>query len=581
MFNTKHNLWTLCLLGIIFLSGCGSTPPPTVPADLLQSSPDLVLYNGLIYTVDPEQPWAEAVAIEAGKIVYVGSSEIAQQLIGADTISKDLDGHLVLPGFHDVHLHPMEGGAGNFEWCLLSAGVEPASWHNTFQRCAAAQGNNAWVFGWGHSIEDLAYSDVSPVDILDQAIPDRPAIIMEMNSHSMWVNSLALEATGFDANTPHPTGGVLGKDNSGRLNGILYENAGEIAFELAVQQTTNAFDDDAHYDGLLSSLEMVAENGITSIVDARAYSSRNFPAVYQQVADDGLLTARTVLSLWAYPERDDESQFAELAALYRNNPESLLRMSQVKMYSDGLLQNTTAALFEPYLIDLGLTPDNRGLNYFDEARIAKWITELEPLGFDFHIHTIGSRGVHESLNAIHVARETNGELGSRHRLTHVELLRESDAERFAELNVIADMQLAGEWVLPRFHSDAEYLIGERAYHQGPIRTLYDAGAHITLSSDWDVSNVSPFLGIEQSLQRGDQSLPNIETAIAAYTINGAYLMRQEELTGSIEVGKYADLIVLDQNIFEVNVRRISSTNVLLTLLGGEEVYGVSSMSISE
>ena len=509
MFTINHRISLFCLLGLIFFSACGSTTSPqTPPADFPEGPADLVLYNGLVYTVNPEQPWAEAVAIEAGKIIYVGSSELAQQLIGEATVSKDLDGRLVLPGFHDVHLHPMEGGSGDFEWCFLSVGVEPTIWHDTLQRCVQAQNSHHWVIGWGHSIEDLAYSDVLPVDILDDAIPDRPAIIMEANSHSMWVNSAALEAVGFDRETADPIGGFIGKDENGNLNGILYENAGEIAFEFAVQQSKASFDDEAHYYGLLYSLEMVAQNGITSMVDARAYSSRNYPAVYQQVADDGRLTARTVLSLWAYPERDDESQFAELAALYSDDPESLLRMSQVKLYSDGLLQNTTAALFDPYLIDLGLTDDNRGMNYFNEARIAKWITELETLGFDFHIHAIGARGVHESLNGIEMAREANGDLGNRHRLTHVELVHDADVVRFAELNVIADMQMAGDWVLPIYHADAEYLIGDRAYGQGPIRTLYDAGAHITLSSDWDVSSMNPFVGIEHSFRRGDESLPD-------------------------------------------------------------------------
>lgn len=538
---------------------------------------DLVLHNGAIYTVDEAQPWAEAVAIKDGRLVFVGADEDVEPFIGTETEVMDLDGRMVLPGIHDVHLHPLEAGSSVAGTCLLPEDTDPEEMIDLLRRCAPKQIGTNWVLGWGHSITNLLESERPPIEILDEAIPDRPAVMMEQTSHSVWVNSAALAAAGITANTPHPPGGLILKDpDTGRPNGILMENAGDLLFDLALAPTPEL--EELHYEGLLYALEQLAENGITSVSDARTYWGRNYHKVWERAEQEGTLTVRAVLGLWAYPHYDDEEQLAALTKLYSNDPNRLLRLNQIKIYSDGLIENTTAALFEPYLIDLELLPGNVGMNYFAEERMAKYITTLEKVGFDFHIHTIGDRGVHESLNAIERAMEINGEgVDRRHRLTHLELIDAEDRPRFVELDVIADFQVAGEFTLPDYWEESAELIGDRAFDTIPVRSVYDTGATVTLSSDWDVSDLSPFVGMAHALQREQQSMPNLEAVIEAYTLNGAYVMRQEEETGSLEVGKWADLVVLDRNLFEVSLEELAETAVLLTLLGGEEVYRDSSL----
>jgi hypothetical protein len=193
-----------------------------------------------------------------------------------------------------------------------------------------------------------------------------------------------------------------------------------------------------------------------------------------------------------------------------------------------------------------------------------------------HIHAIGDRGVKESLDAIEAAQVQNSSRAStRHLLTHVENVKAADFSRFKSLNVSANMQLAGDFTKPENFSEMTPIIGERAAHQMPIKTLYDAGARITLSSDWDVSSLSPFVAIQNALTRGDQSMPSLDAVIRAYTIDNAYLMRQEQQTGSIQLGKYGDLVMVDQNIFNVPVSEIGKTKVLYTILSGEVIYDSS------
>ena len=531
----------------------------------------MILRNGTIYTVNEAQPWAEAVAVKDDLIIFVGSNQGVDSMQGALTQVIDLNGRMVLPGLHDSHLHVLEAGSSVGGTCMLTPDTPPEQFIPLLRQCAPNQVGTNWVLGFGYTIHTLLESERLPVEILDQAIPDRPAVMLEETSHSVWVNSAALTVAGIDADTPNPPGGVISKDSiTGEPDGILFDNAGNIVLDLAFSRTPEL--DQLNYEGLLYGLDKVAENGITSIVDARVYWTRGYHEVWQRAENEGTLTARTILALWAYPHFDDDQQLQDLKSMYSNEPNGLLRISQIKMYSDGIINNTTSALLEPYLQDLGVTGDF-GLNYFDESRLTRYVTELEQLGFDIHIHTIGDRAVREALNAIEAAINANGAaIDRRHRLTHLELIHPDDRPRFAALAVIADFQVAGDFTLPENDTLNEPFIGIRAFDTIPIRSIYDTGARVTLSSDWDVSALSPFVGMANSLLRDDRSLPNLDAAIRAYTINAAYLMRQEDRTGSIEVGKFADLIVIDQNIFEIPTEQIGETTVLLTLLGGEEVF---------
>jgi predicted amidohydrolase YtcJ len=536
-------------------------------SSIVKANKDKLLLNGKIYTVNEQQPWAEAVYIKNGKIEFVGSNAEAKTIAATDAEIINLKGAMVMPGIQDIHMHPLEAESPFAGTCLLSGEETNAeNFIAVLRDCAPYQLASDWVLGSGHSIFTLLESNRLPVEILDQAIPDKPAVIMEETSHSIWVNSKALALAGIDSNTPNPTGGVIVKDSlTGKPTGILFDSAGDLIMDMAWLPTEAI--KKLNYKGLLSALKKINSYGITSVAEARTYWKRGFHEAWQQAETEGQLTVRAVLNLWMYPNEDDDLQIKKLTKLYKNNSNSLLKISQVKVYSDGILINTTAAMLKPYLITLGEIPSNNGLNYFTEPRLIKYIKALEPIGFDFHIHAIGDRAVHESLNAI---QQGNGK--SRHRMTHLEIVNSADYKRFKQLNVTADMQVAGDFTQPSHWSENKELIGNRADNLIPLKSLYEAGARITLSSDWDVSTLNPFVGMQNALTRAPQNLPDLATVIKTYTINPAYALRQENTTGSIEVGKFADIIVLNQNIFNVSTDKIKDTKVLKTYLNGNLVF---------
>ena len=390
---------------------------------------------------------------------------------------------------------------------------------------------------------------------------------MELTSHAVWVNSRALELAGIDANSPNPTGGIIMKDNSGSPNGILMDNAGNLVIDLVIASIPNSEEND--YDGLVNfALPELAQNGITSICDARTYWKRNHHLTWQRAEADGNLTVRANLGLWLYPTDDDDSQISTIQSLYSHDDERLLKINQVKLYADGIVINTTSAMEEDYLVDLFGLETNNGLNYVTQNRIAKYIRSLEPVGFDFHIHAIGNRGVNEALNAIEESGSGNG----RHRLTHVEYVLPSDYPRFSQLNVTADAQVAGDFTQPINWGETNELVGSALNMANiPIKSLQEANARVTLSSDWDVSALNPFIGLQNAVTRSPQAL-SLEEAISAYTINGAYVMRQEDKVGTLEVGKEADFIVLSQHLFNIQEDEINQTQVLATYLRGELIY---------
>ena len=398
----KFILFIIIIITILLKTSCTSS-------DIVQNNhtiknsvnnnEDLVLLNGAIYTVNDEQPWAEALVIEDGIITFVGLNKDAQSYINDDTKVIDLEGSFVMPGIHDVHIHPLEAFNEAISVCELENGIAIEEQLSTIEKCAKSNRDQEWVTGWGYGIEDILNTTENPAILLDQVVADRPALMMEYTSHSMWVNSKALELAGFMADTPNPPGGIIVKDpKTGQPTGMLIDNAGNMVRELLYANPSQEMLD-ITYNGLLLALEELSKNGITSIADARVYWKRKHHEVWQRAASENQLTARVVLDLWAAPELGDE-QIEILKSLYDNDPNSLLRASQIKMYSDGIVDVTTAAMKAPYDYSYEFTPDDRGINYFTQERITKFITDLAPVGFDFHIHAIGDRGIHEALNAI-------------------------------------------------------------------------------------------------------------------------------------------------------------------------------------
>lgn len=559
----KNQIILFVILCTSFFSNCQDEAPE--PSENINQ--EWVFYNGSIYTVNPDQEWATAVYIKEGVIEFVGDDELAKGMATENAELIDLQGTFMMPGIHDVHLHPLEAATENFQF-ILDDGIENPEWYADDIAAAADQNpGEGWLLGWGHWIDVPLSANRLPKAIIDEVAPDRPVAIMEQTSHSVWCNSKALELMGIDASTPNPPGGIIMRSADGAANGLLIDNAGNMLLDLVLAPTPERAQND--YLGLVEfALPELAKYGITSISDARTYWKREHHLTWQKLAEDGELTARVNLGLWAYPTEEDASQLATLKSLYSDDENSLLRINQIKLYADGIIHNTTSAMQDDYLVDYFGLPENRGLNYFSEQRMATYISELEDSGFDFHIHAIGNRGVHEALNAIEAAASSAG----RHRLTHVEYVDAQDMLRFRQLNVVADAQVVGDFSQPDHWHDNDYLIGAALNENNiPLKSLNEAGARITLSSDWDVSDLNPFVGLRNAVTRAPQAL-SLSEAIKAYTINAAYVMRQEDKVGSIEVGKEADFIILDRNLFETPLQQIGQTQVEETYLKGELIY---------
>lgn len=415
--------------------------------------------------------------------------------------------------------------------------------------------------------------------MLDALVPDRPAFLTAMDGHTGWANTRALELAGITKDTPDPPNGRIGHDpKTGEPDGVLYEAAQDLV-EKHMPPTSAA----ERVEGYRATLRELRQNGLTAIIDAGA--GREAEAVFVELANKGELTARTVLCQSFNPQQDDEEQVQAFLARRRQLSSGNLRATCIKLMLDGIIEQYTGALLEPYLD----RPQERGMLFIKPARLEKLVTRLDKEGFQVHIHAIGDRAIHESLNAFEAAARANGPRDRRHHLAHVQLLKPSDIPRLRTLGVTANMtpiwgrddDLVMAYDIPR-------LGAERARWLYPHKTMLAVGARIAWGTDWPVSTLSPLEGIETALTRRylggldptgkpDQTwlpeeLLSLEQALAAYTIAGAWLSFEEKERGSIEVGKRADLVVLGKNLFEVPTLEIHSVPVEMTIFDGRIVY---------
>ncbi len=585
-----------------------STPTPVL------EKVDMVMYGGKIYTADqsiadPTQRFVQAVAVKGNKIVFAGSKAQLDANYDYSSVAAakkiNLNGALAVPGFHDIHMHPLEAADDSYTCILVN---QNESFMNMSQIKSTVKGCNSgargFILGWGHSIQALLAQSNSPISILDALQPNTPVVIMERTSHSAWVNSAALNQMGITVNTPDPSGGHYVKDQNGQLNGILLDSAGDLAFDFVLNDPTPAMANKT-YAGLSTILANVAKNGITTFVNARLYYKRKYQDLWKRANDNGLIKSRAHMALWVYPQEVNGAastsaiaaqvnEIKNIASTYSNG---LLQFDHIKFYSDGLVNNTTADVVDPYLepytTNLGLGVDVNNRNYVPLTDMAQYIAALEPEGFTAIVHGIGDKGVREGLDAIKQARSDNGNIyndSQRHRITHVEFVHPDDISRFAAENVVVDAQVSGEWTLPSAqHPEETSLLGKsRTDRQVPLGEIYNAmkadvntKATLTLSSDYDVSSLSPLVGIEHSLRRGTYgSLPNIYASVDAYTAKAAYALGNENTLGQIKAGMLADFTVINQDIFSISdITKIAPSatdsqgaRVTKTIVDGKVVY---------
>ncbi|MEZ9173750.1 amidohydrolase [Vibrio cyclitrophicus] len=516
---------------------------------------------------------SDSIVTHRGKIIFIGEHSQAKAFQGQNTDVIDLENAFVLPGFIDNHNHVFEAASelgGNCELDSEATLEEQIPYLEAYKINAETDGRG-WLMGYGFSLESTLDSDYdyTPLEIIDSIFPDRPVVIMEQTSHSMWVNSKALKIARISQQSPDPQGGAYLKDpDSGKLNGILLDNAGDQIMEMAWNSQSELFEQS--YQGLMFGLEEATAHGITTIGDGRMYWKRGWYDVWLEAEQNQDLTARVSLRPWVYPSMAIPSQLEVFEKMYSDDKNRLLLVDQVKMYSDGIFINGTAKTLAPYL-DTYLPQSPNGLNYIPPAQMKEWLTALDKIGFSAHIHAIGDGAVRESLDAIESVRKQGSQ--KPYTLTHIELINDEDVPRFKQLNVSADFQVGSDYVARHQHQWAEAFLGaRRAKAMMNLDAILKTDANITLSSDWNVHDINPLVGIANSLIMGKTGLTDIYTAIDAYTLNAAKSLGIEDITGSIEVGKSADFAILDRDITTVSARQIAKTQVLMTVLRGDVVY---------
>jgi predicted amidohydrolase YtcJ len=551
------------VIAVLCSPACGRKEPAP-PANL-------ILMNGAVYTMDQARPWAEAVAVAADKIVYVGTSKGAGLFKGPETKTIDLGGRMVAPGFQDSHIHLVTGGI-ELGQCNLNGLANKEEIFAAIRDYAARNPGQPWVTGGGWDLPIFPKANPTKEE-LDKLVPDRPACLDAADGHSSWVNSRALKIAGITKKTPDPAGGRIERDpKTGEPTGTLRESAAGL-----VEKHIPELAAEDYHKGLRAGLEMARRFGITSIIEASA--REKILDAYAALDKSGEMTLRVLASLYVDTDKGpaEVDRLVKLRGTYRGPH---LKSTTAKIFADGVIESHTAALLEPYLD----RPGDRGLPLIEPEAFNKLAIALDAAGFQIHVHAIGDRAIRMTLDAMEAAEQANGAKDLRHHIAHLELIDPADIPRFRALGVVANFQSLWAYADPYITKLTIPILGPgRSRWLYPIGSVAKTGAVIAGGSDWSVSSANPLDAIQVAVtRRGPQEPPgqawipeelvDLPAMIAAYTKNGAYLSHEENVRGSIVPGKIADLIVLDKNLFKIPAFEIHAARVLLTVFEGKEVY---------
>ena len=534
---------------------------------------DMILL-GPTYTVDGPRRWTDGIAITGDRIAGVGIKRDLDELRGPGTEVLEFPDGMIFPAFQDAHIHALEGGLVQLQ-CDLHDVYGREQYVEAIASYAAGNPDRTWVTGGGWSMDAFPGGTPSK-ELLDAVVPDRPVFVLNRDGHGAWVNSKALEMAGIDASTPDPSGGRIERNPDGSPQGTLHEHAMDI-----VEGITPKLTQADREEGLILAQRQLHALGITSWQDARVEEEEL--AAYTAVNDRGDLTARVVLSLlW---RRDlDMSQIDALLDRRARGTRGNLRATTAKIFQDGVVENFTASMLDPYLDEQGRPSGNSGISMLSPEELNSVVTLLDSHGFQVHIHAIGDRAVREGLDACQAALETNGRRDSRHHICHLQVVHPADLRRFRTLGVVANAQPFWACLDPQMKDLTIPFLGpERTGWQYPFASLLAHGAQMAFGSDWPVSTPNPLLEMEVAVTRIDPTARDAEPfipaerigvrdAVAAFTTGAAFVNFHEGETGSIESGKKADIAVLDRQLFAPEDDPIGDAQVVLTLAGGEIVH---------
>jgi predicted amidohydrolase YtcJ len=549
------------LLALFFVLGA------SCQTDSKREIADVVLLNGFIWTVNPDNPRAEAVALRGEKILKVGSTSEMKGMVGDKTKVIDLKGAFILPGFTDCHTHFLDGG-----FSLSSVQLREAQTKEDFvariEQKAKELEKGEWILNGNWDHQQFDPPELPRKEWIDAVTPDNPVCVNRLDGHMALVNSLALKLAGITKDAPAPAGGEIIKDpQTGEPIGILKDAAMDLVTSQIPESTLKE-----RMRAAELALKHANEVGVTSIHDM-AYAS-SFE-VYQRLLKQNMLSARVYVYI-------PISEIKLLTGLKLVSPfgDDFLKIAGLKGFVDGSLGSSTALFFDPYTDD----PAKRGLlvsDMFPEGIMEERLMEADRAGLQVAIHAIGDKANHMILDIFETVMGANEDRDRRWRIEHAQHLLLDDVGRMARLRIIASMQPYhaaddGRW--------AEKKIGkERARHTYAFRSLLDGGVTLACGSDWPVAPLNPLTGICAAVTRQtldgknpdgwipDQKI-SLEEAIKGYTMSAAFTEFAEKRKGSVEEGKLADLVVLSQNLFEIPPEKIVETLVLMTILNGKVIY---------
>ncbi|WP_222849525.1 amidohydrolase [Trebonia kvetii] len=517
-----------------------------------------------------------SVLVSGGKVAAVGADLDPG---GADVV--DLAGGTLLPGFQDAHVHPVFGGM-QLLGCDLSEAETAQEYLAIVAGFAAANPDLDWITGGGWGMTAFP-GGIPTAAQLDPVSGGRPVILTNRDGHGAWVNSRAMELAGITRDTLDPADGRIERDAAGEPVGMLQEGAMNLVRHLIPADT-----DEDRYRGLLAAQDYLLSLGITGWQDAiigSGFGDADAATAYHQAASAGTLRADVVGALW-WQRHEGLEQLPGLLHRREHDGRDGFRLTSVKMMLDGVAENHTAAMLDPYLDGHGCATHNSGLDFIDPAELPRYVTALDQAGFQVHFHALGDRAVRNALNAVAAARAAHtGSPGRtiRHHLAHLQVVHPADIARFAELGATANIQPLWATAEEQMTELTIPFLGERrAAWQYPFRGLAASGAHLAAGSDWPVSSPNPLLGIHVAVNRStpdsadtpflpDQAIP-LATALAAYTSGTATVNGVDGQAGRIRPGYQASFAVTDADLAAIGDHEICAAAVTQTWVRGELAY---------
>jgi len=546
-------------------------------------SAELVFTGGAVSTGEGAPVEGLAVAVSGGRISAVAPATEVDALIGPATRSVDLAGALLAPGFQDAHVHPVGAGVELLQ-CNLTETESAEEALSVIAAYAEANPGEAWILGAGWSMEH--YPGGTPTrGMLDGIVPDRPVFLMNRDHHGAWANTTAIRLAGLDAGTPDPEDGRIERESDGFPAGTFHEGAAEL-----FSRVKPATSDELAYRGLLRAQEELLALGITGWQDA--WVGDEGPGAgamhaYLRAVEEGTLKVRVVGAQWW--ERG--AGLEQIDEMLRRRDECRERcgtgrfeLGTVKMMVDGVAENFTASMIEPYRDAHGHDTRNHGISFIDPTLMREAVIRLDAAGMQVHFHALGDRAVRDALDAIGAARERNGASDGRHHLAHLQVVAEADAGRFSEVDAVANLQML--WATHEEQLDTltlPFMQDGAEARQYPFGDLVRGGARLAAGSDWPVSSADPLAAIHVGVTRvapgieagplgGERQRLDLAAAFAAYTSGSAYVNHRDHETGYVREGYLADLVVIEPNPFALPPEEIHRARVSSTWIEGEAVY---------